>query len=153
MQIYIGVKKVEAAPMSENEFRTEKGEPFIPSDPGNGRPGYKVQYPDGYTSWCPKETFEKANLNLGYSDRVPMRVVEGFIQRTEVSDLDKKTTMVRAFLINGFVITETSSCADPANYDRSVGEESCMSKIQDRVWDYLGFLLCCAKNGMDGRRG
>jgi len=26
----------------------------------NGEPGYEVQYPDGYMSWSPKDTFETA---------------------------------------------------------------------------------------------
>lgn len=27
--------------------------------------GYAVKYQDGYTSWCPKEAFEKANTPIG----------------------------------------------------------------------------------------
>lgn len=27
---------------------------------GHGRPSYKVVYEDGYESWSPKETFERA---------------------------------------------------------------------------------------------
>jgi len=29
-------------------------------------PGYTVKYRDGYTSWCPKEAFEDANLAIGH---------------------------------------------------------------------------------------
>jgi hypothetical protein len=31
----------------------------VPQD-RDGKPGYRVGYPDGYESWSPKETFESA---------------------------------------------------------------------------------------------
>ena len=51
MKNYIGGKIVKAEP-------TEK----------NGVPGYAVKYPDGYVSWSPKETFEKAYRELDCKD-------------------------------------------------------------------------------------
>lgn len=48
MKIYIGTKIIQADPSSK----------FI--TPYDREDGYKVVYPDGYTSWSPKETFEKA---------------------------------------------------------------------------------------------
>jgi len=51
MDRYIGTKIVLAEPASE----------FKPGDlRGPGREGYRVVYEDGYTSWSPKETFERA---------------------------------------------------------------------------------------------
>ena len=47
MENYIGVKIVKAEPEEKN-----------------GKPGYRVKYPDGYVSWSPKETFEKAYRKL-----------------------------------------------------------------------------------------
>lgn len=50
MQRYIGTKIIHAEPESR---------PM--SDGSNGEvDGYKVVYPDGYTSWSPKATFEEA---------------------------------------------------------------------------------------------
>ena len=43
LQNYIGVKIVKAEPEEKD-----------------GRPGYKVLYPDDYVSWSPKDVFEKA---------------------------------------------------------------------------------------------
>lgn len=40
---YIGAKIIIAAPMDRD-----------------GKPGYRVGYPDGYESWSPKDTFELA---------------------------------------------------------------------------------------------
>jgi hypothetical protein len=51
MERYIGTKIVLAEP--ENEFK--QGDLRYP-----GRTGYKVVYEDGYTSWSPQETFERA---------------------------------------------------------------------------------------------
>lgn len=31
----------------------------------DGKEGYSVKYPDGYTSWCPKQAFEKAYVQVG----------------------------------------------------------------------------------------
>lgn len=51
MKNYIGVKIVKAEPEDRD-----------------GKPGYKVKYPDGYTSWCPKSEFEKAYRALDSKD-------------------------------------------------------------------------------------
>lgn len=47
MSEYIGVKLVEAQPEERD-----------------GKPGYTVKYPDGYTSWCPKDVFESAYYDM-----------------------------------------------------------------------------------------
>lgn len=51
MKNYIGVKIVKAEPQSKD-----------------GKEGYKVVYPDGYTSWSPKDAFEKAYRVLDCED-------------------------------------------------------------------------------------
>ncbi len=57
-EVYIGTKIVKAQPMDEVEFlRIHRG---ISENPNNPRPGYMVRYEDGYTSWSPKEVFERA---------------------------------------------------------------------------------------------
>jgi hypothetical protein len=43
MKSYIGTKIINARPLEKD-----------------GKPGYKVRYPDGYESWSPKESFEIA---------------------------------------------------------------------------------------------
>jgi len=62
MNKYIGVKIVDAEPMTQKAFRQtpydepdDQGEEQIETD------GYAVTYPDGYKSWCPKAQFEEAN--------------------------------------------------------------------------------------------
>lgn len=50
MKTYIGTKIIQAEPLPKN---------YGPSE-GQGQPGYKVIYQDGYTSWSPAEAFEEA---------------------------------------------------------------------------------------------
>lgn len=67
MQNYIGVKIVKAEPMMKGEFEKMKGaaSPLLEKD---DTVGYLVKYPDGYVSWSPKETFEKAYRVLDCED-------------------------------------------------------------------------------------
>ena len=62
MSKFIGVKMVEAVPMTANEvsknhYRVGKDGNIITPQAGD----YEVTYPDGYKSWCPKDVFEKSN--------------------------------------------------------------------------------------------
>lgn len=55
----------------------------------------------------------------------------------------EKTTIVKATLPNGFVIIADSSCVDPNNFDMSIGEQECMKKIEDKIWELEGYRLQC----------
>ena len=58
MQSYIGTKIIQAEEMDECTFLiTVKGQDVADRIT---REGYKVVYPDGYTSWSPKGPFELA---------------------------------------------------------------------------------------------
>lgn len=52
-----------------------------------------------------------------------------------------KCTIVSAKLENGFVITETSACVDPSNYDAALGYKICMDRIKDKLWELEGYCL------------
>lgn len=56
---YIGIKIVEAVPMTAEEA-LEHG--YRIGD--NQGEGYEVTYPEGYKSWCPKDVFEKHNHEI-----------------------------------------------------------------------------------------
>lgn len=58
MQKYIGVKLVEAKPMTSTEANMYLGRQIPDSE--RGREGYLVVYEDGHASWSPKSTFEGA---------------------------------------------------------------------------------------------
>lgn len=52
-----------------------------------------------------------------------------------------KTTIASAKLPNGFVIVESSSCVDPANYDEKMGRNICREKIINKLWELEGYRL------------
>lgn len=52
-----------------------------------------------------------------------------------------KTTIVSAKLPNGFVITESSSCVDPVNYDEKLGAKICKDRIINKIWELEGYKL------------
>ena len=60
---YIGVKMVEAKPMNLGDYNRYR-EWTQPENEDPSREGYLVVYKDGYESWCPKEAFEEANVQL-----------------------------------------------------------------------------------------
>lgn len=52
-----------------------------------------------------------------------------------------KTTILKATLPNGFVIIESSSCVDPNNFDMSMGEQICMERLENKLWELEGYKL------------
>lgn len=59
----------------------------------------------------------------------------------KVSTVFDKVTIVNLKLPNGFVITESSACVDPANYNEALGRELCLQRIEDRLWELEGYTL------------
>ena len=129
---YVGVKQVFAWPQEKD-----------------GAPGYAVKYPDGYTSWSPKDVFEAAYLLQGEDPtRVTQEMVDAFILGHEGTRMGNHS-VVLVKLRNGFTIVEESACVDPANYDQAIGERYALEKAKRKVWEFLGFLLATARNGVD----
>jgi hypothetical protein len=52
-----------------------------------------------------------------------------------------KCTIVSCQLPNGFVITESSACVSPENYDKDLGEEICFDKIADKIFELEAYRL------------
>lgn len=152
MDKYIGCKLVEAERMTRGDYNKKRGW-TIPENENPEDAGYFLKYPDGYLSWSPAEVFENAYLKLSDNPKLPsgisigQEMVDDFIASYEVFTLGENT-MVRCVLRNGFVIVESSSCVDPANYSEKMGAEICLSKIKDKIWELLGFLLQTAVNGV-----
>ena len=75
MKQYIGTKLIEAEPAyrctdgSGKVVITTRPEEAFPNYP-SVEEGYRVRYPDGYASWSPKETFEKAYLPLNINEEL-----------------------------------------------------------------------------------
>lgn len=54
-----------------------------------------------------------------------------------------KCTLVCVKLENGFVLTESSACVDPANYNEEIGKEICFERIKNKIWELEGYRLQC----------
>lgn len=153
MKSYISTKLVKAKPMTRGEYNKYRGWD-IPKNENPDDEGYLIQYPDGYISYCPKKQFEEYNLkvednkNLASGVSIGSKMVDDFIKEVHVSTLGDKTTLVRAILVNGFEIVESTGCVDKANYSEEIGAEICLNKIKDRIWYLLGFLLQTAFEGV-----
>ena len=63
---YVRFHIVEAVSMTRHEFDNLKNQEHSKPD----EDGYKVTYPDGYVSWCPKAQFEEAGRELE-ADGIP----------------------------------------------------------------------------------
>ncbi len=77
-QEYIGTKQITAWPFQQDE-----------------KDGYKVQYEDGYTSWSPKDVFEKAYIGIGH-----VKHLAPHVQRMigEKAQNDDRLAKLKAFI-------------------------------------------------------
>ncbi len=154
MDNFIGVKMVGGKAMTLGEYNEYKGWD-IPKDQDPATKGMLVKYSDDYVSWCPEEFFRKQNvLVVGDKNKIHPEDVENMISKIEVLTITppgtkSKTTLVQCVLLNGFVITESSACVDPANYSEEIGAEICMKKIKDQIWFLMGFLMQSAVYGFE----
>lgn len=78
---------------------------------------------------------------LNGSNCVPAQYVKELMESAKFQSYTffGNTTVLAAHFPNGFTIVESSGCIDPANYDLKVGKELCMGKIEDRLWQLLGW--------------
>lgn len=58
------------ARMKEARMKAYIGKKIIKAEPQekDGKPGYKVVYPDGYVSWSPKKVFEEAYREISFDE-------------------------------------------------------------------------------------
>lgn len=89
MKKNIGTKTIMAMPMAKSE--AEKVLNRSLADAKGGEDGYLVEYPDGYKSWSPKETFEEAyKVADTYLDRM----------RIEYADVKERVLKLHTFLMS-----------------------------------------------------
>lgn len=60
-QKYIRSHIVEAEPCTLGEWEAKTGKKWNEADRPRSDEGYKCDYPDGYSGWCPKVEFEKVS--------------------------------------------------------------------------------------------
>ena len=109
--------------------------------------GYKVAYKNKYFSWCSKELFETINFPIEDGNKITESDAVNMINQVQVTTIDRMTTFVYVTLLNGFTLTETSSCINPISYSEKIGTDICMEKVVNKVRFLLEFLLQTAQNG------
>ncbi len=89
MKKYIGTKTIMATPMAKSEAEKVLGRSL--ADAKGGEDGYLVEYPDGYKSWSPKETFEETyKVADTYLDRM----------RIEYAEVKERVLKLHTFLMS-----------------------------------------------------
>lgn len=75
--------------------------------------------------------------------KVTQEDIDRLLREAEVgvATLHDKCTMVSVKLKNGFIITESSACVDPENYNADTGFEICMGRIESKLWELEGYAL------------
>lgn len=106
---------------------------------------------DGGSGYMDTNTFEECFKAVEYektdapvvapsvcTDHVATMLKNSDIKVITVFD---KCTIVSCRLPNGFVITESSACVSPENYNRDLGIEICYNKIADKVCELEAYKL------------
>ncbi|MGL4569043.1 MAG: Gp49 family protein [Fusobacteriaceae bacterium] len=151
MEKYLGVKVIEATPMTRGDYNIFRGWK-LPADENGADEGYKVIYNnDGipYISWSPKEVFTKAYIKIG-DNKINNETFNNFIAEEIVGTQEifgKPTTFMHVKLVNGMVISDMTTCVDPKNYSEEIGVEILRKRIADKIWFGLGF---CLQSGVYG---
>lgn len=163
MKQFIGSKLIKAKPMNREEYNNLRNWE-VPKDENPQDEGYFIEDQNqksnlipfkGYISWSPKENFEKTYLELKLNPllqttapSISQEMVNDFIVDYDVFTKQDKITIVIATLKNGFTIVESSACVSPENYDENIGETICKERIENQVWNHLGFLLQSSINNI-----
>lgn len=74
-------------------------------------------------------------------NRVTASDMEERIKSIVYHRLTDTLTMCVIRLDNGFTVTGESACADPANYNKEVGEKIAYENAFNKLWPLFGFLL------------
>ncbi|MFA2694791.1 Gp49 family protein [Bacillus mycoides] len=78
-------------------------------------------------------------------NKITQEDINNILEKTHwtVEEFHGKCTVVVAKLPNGFILTESSACVDPANYDVKIGIECCKERIVNKIWNLEGYRLQC----------
>ena len=80
----------------------------------------------------------KETVNKVTESQVDSIIREGTLN---VITMGEKTTLVEFTTKEGFVMVESSSCVDKANYNQEIGQSICLGRIRNKLWEYEGYCL------------
>lgn len=142
MQTYIGVKMVEAEPMTFGEYRQSLGW-IVPEGMDPDKEGYKVKYhPDGHVSWSSKDVFEAVYFPIERDDELTEDDVRIFINMGKEScEMDAGKTVVTVRCPTEWKEYEVWSSCDH--------RRTCSAgNIKENIWKHLAFVMAWAKYGL-----
>jgi hypothetical protein len=67
--------------------------------------------------------------------------IEGKIVKEEYAFYGNKLTVCVLTLKNGFILSETAGCVDPANFDEEIGKRIARQNAINKIWELEGYLL------------
>lgn len=164
---YILVGLVDARSMTRNEFRQRMKnasknswlsmntsvKELLNNQTIHEEEGYLVQI--GKTEhWFPKKDFEKMSILVQDNDSLPSEInvgqdmINDMVESYTTIRLGRKTVSVVGILRNGYEIIESTGCVDDRNVEVDVCQNICKERLNDKVKDYLGFLLQTAWHGI-----
>jgi hypothetical protein len=75
--------------------------------------------------------------------KVTQEQIDNIIKNSEIEKtcIFDKCLLVSVKLPNGFILTESSACVDPENYDEKIGYDICMERIENKLWELEGYKL------------
>jgi hypothetical protein len=73
--------------------------------------------------------------------KITQEYIQNLIKESEfqVTKMFDKVTVVACKLPNGFIITESSGCVDPADYNEELGVYICKKRIENRLYELEGY--------------
>lgn len=75
-------------------------------------------------------------------DRAEKYYWQPFEELSKKSARHKNNLLVGVYLFDdGFTITESAACVDPANFQVGIGKDIIREKIKDRLWQLEGYAL------------
>lgn len=93
MQKYIGIKQVEAKPMTRGDYNDYRGW-TVPADENPNDEGYLVKHSENYLSWIAKDEFEKTYNVVGVrslNDSALLMVSTDYKERFKAEYVQLKT--------------------------------------------------------------
>jgi hypothetical protein len=89
------------------------------------------------------EKKDKKYIQTIVNNSITQEHINEILQNSKVTikQVYDKCTIVSVQLPNGFVLTESSACVDPKNYDEKIGAQICLKRIENKLWELEGYQL------------
>lgn len=77
------------------------------------------------------------------SNTVTQEQINKIIDKSKISfeKMGKKTLVGLCETPSGFVMIDSSSCVDPANFDFEIGKSIIMERFKNKLWELEGYKL------------